>query len=237
MPETIAKTAGQPRIKLSKLGEDDRLLLIYQTAAKVIHAKGYDATSLNDIADAVGITKGGLYHYIDGKKSLLFKIMSYALDLLEAEVVAPAEALTGAEERLRMVIQLHTRLIVDKGIELTILLDESAGLTPEHLRLITKRRVKYYKFLRAIMQQLQEEGQLREFDVTIATHNLIGQLQWLPRWYIPGGRLSHEEVIEEFTDAALTALLRGGANSRSSKRAKLATAKTGLSKSSSRRRK
>jgi AcrR family transcriptional regulator len=237
LPETITKTAGQPRIKLSKLGEDDRLLLIYQTAAKVIHAKGYDATSLNDIADAVGITKGGLYHYIDGKKSLLFKIMSYALDLLEAEVVAPVEALSGAEQRLRTVIQLHTRLIVDKGIELTILLDESAGLTPEHLRLITNRRVKYYKFLRGIIQQLKEEGKLRVFDVTIATHNLIGQLQWLPRWYIPGGRLSREEVIEEFTNAALTALLRAGANSHSSKRAQIATAKPGLSKSSSRRRK
>ena len=97
MPETIAKTVGQPRIKLSKLGEDDRLLLIYQTAAKVIHAKGYDATSLNDIADAVGITKGGLYHYIDGKQSLLFKIMSYAMDMLQAEVVTTTATLTDAE--------------------------------------------------------------------------------------------------------------------------------------------
>jgi TetR/AcrR family transcriptional regulator, cholesterol catabolism regulator len=237
LQETIAKTAGQPRIKLSKLGEDDRLLLIYQTAAKVIHAKGYDATSLNDIADAVGITKGGLYHYIDGKKSLLFKIMSYAMDMLEAEVVASVEALTGAEQQLRTVIQLHTQLIVDKGIELTILLDESAGLTPEHLRLITERRVKYYKFVRAVIQRLKEEGKLRELDVTIATHNLIGQLQWLPRWYITGGRLSREQVIEEFTNAALTALLRAGAKSRSSNKAKPATANLALSKPSSRRRK
>jgi TetR/AcrR family transcriptional regulator, cholesterol catabolism regulator len=233
----IARAAGQPRVKLSKLGEDDRLLLIYRTAASVIHAKGYDATSLNDIADAVGITKGGLYHYIDGKQSLLFKIMSYALDMLEAEVMRPAGALAGAEQQLRLVIQLHTQLIVDKGIELTILLDESAGLTPEHLRLITQRRVKYYRFVRALIQQLKDEGKLRELDVTIATHNLIGQLQWLPRWYSPGGRLMREQVIEEFTKAALTALLRAEPSSLSSKRARPATAKPGSSKSSVRRRK
>ena len=104
MQGVTARPAARPRIKLSKLGEDDRLLLIYRAAAGVIHAKGYDATSLNDIADAVGITKGGLYHYIDGKQSLLFKIMSYALDMLEAEVVRPAGLLSSAEEQLRSVI-------------------------------------------------------------------------------------------------------------------------------------
>jgi len=233
----IARAAAQPRIKLSKLGEDDRLLLIYRAAAGVIHAKGYDATSLNDIADAVGITKGGLYHYIDGKQSLLFKIMSYALDMLEAEVVRPVGLLVGAEQQLRSVIQLHTQLIVDKGIELTILLDESAGLAPESLRLITERRVKYYKFVRAIIQRLKDEGKLRELDVTIATHNLIGQLQWLPRWYTPGGRLTREQLIQGFTQAALTALLRAGSSSRAGKSAKSATATPALSKSSSRRRK
>ncbi len=237
MQGAISKAAAQPVIKLSKLGEDDRLLLIYQTAARVIHAKGYDATSLNDIADAVGITKGGLYHYIDGKQSLLFKIMSYALDMLEAEVVTPAGLLASAAEQLRSVIRLHSQLIVDKGIELTILLDESAGLTPEHLRLITERRVKYYKFVRAIIQQLKDEGKLHELDVTVATHNLIGQLQWLPRWYIPEGRLTREQVIENFTQAALTALLRARSISRASKRAKPATTKPKLSKTSSRRRK
>jgi TetR/AcrR family transcriptional regulator, cholesterol catabolism regulator len=229
----IASATEPPRVKLSKLGEDDRLLLIYRTAARVIHAKGYDATSLNDIAEAVGITKGGLYHYIDGKQSLLFKIMNYALDMLEAEVVAPARALADAGQQLRTVIQLHTQLILDKGIELTILLDESAGLTPEHLRLITERRVKYYKFVRAIIQQLKDEGKLRELDVTIATHNLIGQLQWLPRWCTPGGRLTREHVIGEFSKAALTALLRAGSSSRISKKAKPATTKP---KSSARRR-
>lgn len=215
MQGAIAKTKLGPKIKLSKLGEDDRLLLIYRIAAKVIHAKGYDATSLNDIAEAVGITKGGLYHYIDGKQSLLFKIMSYAMDMLELEVVAPTRGVADAQERLRAVIRLHTQLIIDKGIELTILLDESAGLTSEHLRVITSRRVEYYKFVRSILAQLKEKGKLRELDITIATHNLIGQLQWLPRWYVPGGRLSREAVMDAFTDAALKGLLRERAGSRS----------------------
>ncbi|MBK9706514.1 MAG: helix-turn-helix transcriptional regulator [Acidobacteria bacterium] len=46
------------QVKLSRLSNDDRLLHIYRAAAKVIHQKGYDATSLNDIAAVLGITKG-----------------------------------------------------------------------------------------------------------------------------------------------------------------------------------
>lgn len=214
LQKTILATRAKPPIKLSRLGEDDRLLLIYQTAARAVHEKGYDATSLNEIADAVGITKGGLYHYIDGKQSLLFKIMSYAMDGLEIEVMKPSEAESDAERQLRLVIKLHTQLIIDKGIEMTILLDESAGLTEEHRRLITARRVGYYKFVRAIVERLRDEGKLHDLDVTIITHNLIGQLQWLARWYNPAGRLTREQVIEEFTKAALAALLRPVARAR-----------------------
>lgn len=205
---------GKPQVKLSRLSEEERLLLIYRAAARVIHRKGYDATSINDIADAVGITKGGLYHYIDGKQSLLFKILSYALDILEAKVIEPTAQLVDAESRLHSVLALHTALILDKGIELTVLLDEAAGLTTEDLRTITERRWSYYRFVRAILQQLSDEGKLHDLDVTIATHNLIGQFQWLARWYQPGGRLTREGVIEEFTKAALTGLLKPTMESR-----------------------
>ena len=204
----MSNTAAKPQRKLSRLGEDDRLLLIYQAAARVIHEKGFDATSLNEIAEAVGITKGGLYHYIDGKQGLLFKIMNYALELLEAKVVKPSAMLPEAEQQLHSVLRLHTELIIDEGIELTILLDESAGLTAEHLRQITARRAAYYKFVRAIIQRLKDEGKLRDLDVTIATHNLMGQLQWLARWYRTEGRMTRDQVVEEFIHAALTALLR-----------------------------
>jgi AcrR family transcriptional regulator len=65
---------------------NERLAEIYRTAAQIILRKGYDATSINDIANAVGMTKAGLYHYINGKKELLFDIMNFGLDELDEEV-------------------------------------------------------------------------------------------------------------------------------------------------------
>lgn len=197
------------QVKLSRLSNDDRLLHIYRAAAKVIHQKGYDATSLNDIAEVLGITKGGLYHYINGKQSLLFMIVSYALDLLDAEVVRPVENMADAEQRLRTLIELHSTLIIDKGIEMTILLDESTGLTSEDLATITKRRNKHYRFVRGIVERLKADGKLHpNIDITIITHNIIGQLQWLARWYHPGGRLKRNRTIEEFTRSVMAGVLR-----------------------------
>src|SRR5262249_3596455 len=83
--------------------EPDRLAEIYREAARIICEKGYDATSMNDIAEAVGITKAGLYHHISGKRTLLFQIMSFGLDALEEEVIAPARGIRDAEQRLRAI--------------------------------------------------------------------------------------------------------------------------------------
>src|SRR5215210_6448938 len=90
---------------------NDRLAEIYRTAAQIILRKGYDATSVNDIADALGMTKAGLYHYISGKKELLFDIMNFGLDELEEEVTNPARAIKDAEERLRFMISGHAQLV------------------------------------------------------------------------------------------------------------------------------
>lgn len=196
------------QIKLSKLSEDERLQRIYRTAAKVIQEKGYDATSLNDIAEALGITKGGLYHYIDGKQSLLNKIMSYAMNLLETEVVKPVKKIPDAESQLRTLIELHAGLIIDKAAEMTILIEETTGLLREDKGRILKRRVKHYKFVRGIIDRLKAEGKAHgDIDSTILAHSIIGQLHWLARWYRPNGRLNRRQTIDEFTKSVLAVVL------------------------------
>jgi AcrR family transcriptional regulator len=90
---------------------NERLAEIYRTAAQIILRKGYDATSINDIANAVGMTKAGLYHYINGKKELLFDIMNFGLDELDEEVATPASAIPDSVERLHFIIRSHAQLV------------------------------------------------------------------------------------------------------------------------------
>ncbi len=206
--------------KPSNPNESGRLGEIYRVAAQIICEKGFDATSMNDIAEAVGITKAGIYHHIPGKKDLLFRIMSFGLDKLDEEVIIPAQAITDAEQRLRAIITNHVQLITSRstrhGNPITIVVDEVAGLAPAHRRKIDQRKRAYFDLIRETLKQLKAEGKLNDVDVTAAAFSLIGMILWLSRWYSPEGRLTPEQLSEEITNVALGGLL--GSPARASRR-------------------
>ena len=192
--------------------EPDRLVEIYRAAAQIICNKGYDATSMNDIAEAVGITKSGLYHHVSGKRNLLFSIMNFGLDSLEEQVIIPAREIQDAEKRLRTIITNHVQLITSRSTAegnnpVSIVVDEVAGLTLPQRRKIDARKRAYVDLIRNALTELKASGKLRDLDVTAATFSLLGMILWLSRWYSPAGRLSPEQVSEEVTKIALSGLL------------------------------
>ncbi|HSE97143.1 MAG TPA: TetR/AcrR family transcriptional regulator [Blastocatellia bacterium] len=193
--------------------EPDRLSEIYRAAARIICEKGYDATSMNDIAEAVGITKAGIYHHIPGKKDLLFRIMNFGMDELDQEVIFPAREIDDAEERLRTIITSHVRLITSRSTPqgnnpVTIVVEEVAGLRAAHRRKIDQRKRDYLDLFRNTLEQLRQEGKLADVDVTTSAFCLLGMILWLSRWYNPNGRLTPDQIADEITKIALGGLLR-----------------------------
>src|SRR6202012_254839 len=80
---------------------------ILRTAARLFQQRGYDATSMNDVAAALKLSKGGLYHHFQGKDEILFEIMSHAMEITEQRVLDPVRGIADPEERLRTLIRLH----------------------------------------------------------------------------------------------------------------------------------
>jgi AcrR family transcriptional regulator len=191
---------------------NDRLAEIYRTAAQIILRKGYDATSVNDIANALGMTKAGLYHYINGKKELLFDIMNFGLDELDREVAAPAQSITDITARLHFIIAGHARLVTRGNGAITILVDEITALAPAQSRKITHRKRTYFDCLRETLNQLKAEGKLQDVDTTAATFSLLGMINWLSRWFRQDGALTQEQAAEEIVKIALYGLLRPESN-------------------------
>ena len=194
----------------SPMPTDGRASEVYRTAAAIILQKGYDATSVSDIANALGITKAGLYHYIHGKTQLLFDIMQYGLDELEREVAKPAMKIGDAEARLRFMIGTHARIVTRGHGAVTILVDEARALTPAQNRQITRRKRKYFDFLRATLGELKSGGKLRDVDITVAAFGLLGVINWVSRWYQPGGELDEKQIAEQIIDIAFNGLTRPG---------------------------
>ncbi|MEK7832523.1 MAG: TetR/AcrR family transcriptional regulator [Acidobacteriota bacterium] len=199
--------------KQTRLSGTERVDQIYSIAAQMICEKGYDATSMSAIAEAVGITKAGVYHFIPSKKELLFAIMSYGMDTLEAAVIKPAGEVADAEQRLRFIITGHSMLIArsstgDGHSPVTILVEEELGLSPAHRRKLRQRKRAYVDLIRSTLEQLKAEGKLKEIDETAAAFSLLGMIMWLARWFRPDGKLSREQVAEEICKIALGGLLK-----------------------------
>lgn len=186
----------------------ERARQIYLQASRLFVEKGYAATSMSDIADAVKITKAGLYHFVKGKEDLLFTIMSFGLDELFDEVVNPARKVADPEDRLRLIIRNHLtnigRVSSRSGNPVTIVADEPGGLGPKRRPIIDARRREYFSLIRDTLSELKAGGRARDdLDVTVAAHCITGTILWMSRWRKPDGKLSLEEIIDQISGMIL----------------------------------
>src|SRR5215475_553303 len=119
---------------------------VYEVAAEVFHRKGYDNTSMSDVASAAGLTKAGLYHHVSSKESLLYTVLDVGLDLTESYVMKPLEEIADPLERLKTMIELHLRLVLEeRNLAVTGLLHECRTLSPADRERIDKRKKEYIK--------------------------------------------------------------------------------------------
>ncbi len=189
-------------------GKGKRASHVYRVAAEIMCHKGYEATSMNDIAEAAGLTKAGIYHYIRGKEDLLFEIMMYAMDNLEQRVIAPAQQAADAEDRLRAIVENHARSLIEGVGAITIVLEEMPALTAAHRKQIKARKRAYFDLIRQTLRQLAAEGKLREVDPTSGAFALLGMILWISRWYRRDGKISPEDTLRDYVELGMNAVLK-----------------------------
>jgi AcrR family transcriptional regulator len=185
-----------PQTQTSSPDDNGRKIEILRAAALLFHKKGFDATSMNDIAKAVNLTKPGLYYYVQSKEDLLFAIMEHAMNQLQEAVINPAREQSNPEQCLAAIIENHARVVMEDRV-ITILTDEMAGLSPEHYELLIQRKQDYFSLLRSTLEELMAAGTVRPLNPTVMAFSIFGILLWLPRWFQPDGSLTREEVVAQ----------------------------------------
>ena len=186
---------------------DARRAEICRTAAQIFRDRGFDATSVSDVARALGLTKAGLYHYYDSKEALLFEIMSFGLDRVRDEVVIPVRAIRDPAERLKQLIVRHARITTRGQGAVAHLGDEIRALPPASRRQLEERMRIYFDLVRDTLGQLKKAGRLRPIDLTVGAFSVLGMILWLPRWFRQDGRLTQEDVANDIAKLALGGLL------------------------------
>jgi TetR/AcrR family transcriptional regulator, cholesterol catabolism regulator len=175
---------------------------ILRTAARLFQQQGYDATSMNDVAAALKLSKGGLYHHFQGKDEILFHLMNHAMDITEERVINAVRGIADPEERLRSLIRRHIEVVLSvRDREITVMLHENHPLPPPLRRRINARKKDYVHFVENLIADVQKTRQsTRGVNPRAATFALLGMINWIYQWYKPEGELREEDLARQYTE-------------------------------------
>ena len=182
---------------------------ILRTAARLFQQRGYDATSMNDVAAALKLSKGGLYHHFQSKDEILFEIMNHAMEITQERVLAPVRGIADPEERLRALIRLHIEVVLSpRDREITVMLHENHPLPPTLRKRINTRKKDYIHFVESVMADVQRARKARgAVSPRAAAFALLGMINWIYQWYKPEGNLQTHNLIPQFTDLVFGGIL------------------------------
>jgi len=175
---------------------------ILRTAARLFQQQGYDATSMNDVAAALKLSKGGLYHHFQSKDEILFDLMDHAMEITQERVINPVCDIADPEERLRMLIRLHIEVVLSvRDREITVMLHENHPLPPSLRRRINTRKKDYVHFVESLIAELQRARQSKGIvRPRAAAFALLGMINWIYQWYRPEGTLQEEDLVRQYTE-------------------------------------
>lgn len=189
------RSTGSPR-EVSRKSGDERWKELLDVAARMFAEQGYAATSLQQLANKLGIFKGSLYYYISSKEDLLYEVIK----AVYVDGVANFQALAGGEgdavERLRRAIEGHVVYLIENLTATTVYLHEFDRLSKDRQDELS--RLDYVHLVRDLIVTGQTEGGIRaDLDPTLATMAVLGSTNWIYRWYHPGSR-APREIGQEF---------------------------------------
>jgi AcrR family transcriptional regulator len=180
---------------------------VVDAAAKLFHENGYDATTVQDVADALGILKGSVYHYIKTKEDLLFAVVEQAHEATIANLQQVHDLDGDVPAKLRAFVRAHMELLFRERIKIGVYLHDFRSLNDDHRRVVAERRREYADHLTALIEQGQREGTISaDRDPHLSTLALLGMLNWAYEWYREDGREDPHRIMDEFAEIALRGL-------------------------------
>lgn len=179
---------------------------IMAVAAKLFREKGYMATTMDDIAAQLYITKPALYYYIKTKHDLLYEICETAINHLMERVAEIKDGGGSAEERLHHLVTWHVSAFSTNGDIINVYLADEGELPPEKREYIRGRSREFEAVYRDLVRELVSEGTFREVDVAMAVRAISGMCNWLSNWYRSDGSMTAEEIADVFIDLVMNGL-------------------------------
>ena len=184
-----------------------RRLQIEDAASELFRERGYAATSVRDIAQALNMQGGSLYAHMASKEDVLWSIVTRAADRFNAEVGPIAGDITASPaDRLRAMIRAHVGVVTSIQQDAAVFLHEWRFLSADRRAQMSARRDAYEALFRIVIQEGSAAGAFRRVDAGLTSMAILSALNGIPTWYFADGPLTADQIADQHADLFLHAL-------------------------------
>ncbi|MET9295521.1 TetR/AcrR family transcriptional regulator [Streptomyces sp. NPDC003077] len=180
---------------------------LLDAATRLFAERGYDRTSVQEIVEAAGVTKGALYHYFGSKEDLLHEVYGRVLRLQQERLDRFAQADAPVEQRLRDAAADVVVTTIQNLDDTKIFFRSMHHLSPEKDKQVRAERRRYHERFRALVEEGQRSGVFRDdtpADLVVDYH--FGSVHHLGSWYRADGPLTPRQVADHLADLLMRAL-------------------------------
>ena len=182
---------------------------VLQTAAQMFNERGFHATSLDDVAARLNVSKPTLYYYVKSKDEILFECVRTGLQMMQTGIAETSRGGGTAIEQLMACMRIYGHIVtMDFGMCLIRIGEDP--LPPESRKELRRLNSAIDLEFRRLITAGVAEGTLAPCDPKITAFAIAGALSWIGRWYQPGGEYSAEEVVERIMGTLLCSLVKPG---------------------------
>jgi AcrR family transcriptional regulator len=182
--------------------------MILQAATRLFAAMGFEKTSVRKIAEEVGLSVPGMFHYVPSKEEMLNEIMIGFMDEGYKRLMEIYNSAMDPVEKLEAVCKFYVEYYAGHKDQLTILVTEGKSLSPKHRRnFVDKQRV-YVKALKGLLGDLAKADLLNPIDTSVLTFIFFGMVNYTYTWYNPQSAMGPDALGDAFSQVFLRGVLR-----------------------------
>ena len=180
---------------------------VLDVAARIFSEKGYEATSIQEIAEEVGILKGSLYYYIDTKEDLLYGVIRDAYDAALGVIRELEQRDGGALDLIETLVHRHVEVFAATRLQSTVFFREFRALSAERQNTIREAADVYIRFVVSQIRKGQRSGEIRsDINPRLAAIGIIGMMNSMAFWYRPDGQATVAQIGSEFSRLVIAGL-------------------------------
>ena len=184
---------------MKKNAREDRKSHIIETGICLFAEKGYYATTLDEIAQRIGVTKAALYYYVKSKEEILREINKRNKARMEKPVRLSKSNLT-PRDKLHKLVRYYVSFSAESAEEANILFNQTNSL-PKKMRLeITRKKKEVERALQHILKEGVQQGCFDIKNLRITSFAILGLCNWTYHWYHPDGELTPKQIADIFID-------------------------------------